>query len=73
MWKCQPDRWLSDADQRHEFVLGTLNMAIGGALSGIIACYIINGGQFTKSPHNLLLMCCTFLLEQSHTHIFLHV
>ena len=33
-WKCQPDRFLSPEDDRLEFWLGSMNMAIGSVLSG---------------------------------------
>jgi len=46
-WKCQPTRWLTPANERHEIMLGSLNMAIGGSISGVIACYVINGGPTT--------------------------
>lgn len=33
-WKCQPDRFLTPEDDRLEFRLGSMNMAIGSVLSG---------------------------------------
>lgn len=44
-WKCQPDRFLQPEDDRLEFWLGSLNMAIGSLLSGILVTYIMNGGE----------------------------
>jgi len=44
-WKCQPDRWLTPANEWHEFILGSTNMFIGSVISGVIACYIMNGGK----------------------------
>lgn len=43
-WKCQPDRWLTSSNEWHEFILGSTNMLIGSAASGVISCYIMNGG-----------------------------
>ena len=43
-WKCQPNKWLTPANERHEILLGTFNMLLGGTISGVIATYIYNGG-----------------------------
>lgn len=43
-WKCQPDKFLTPENERHEILLGSLNMLIGSTASGVIACYIMNGG-----------------------------
>jgi len=43
-WKCQPTRWLTPENERHEILLGSTNMFIGGVISGLIATYILNGG-----------------------------
>ncbi|XP_072165286.1 uncharacterized protein [Diadema setosum] len=43
-WKCQPERFLTPEDDRLEFLLGSMNMAIGSVLSGILVTYIMNGG-----------------------------
>nr|XP_054773527.1 uncharacterized protein LOC129281630 [Lytechinus pictus] len=51
-WKCQPDRFLTPEDDRLEFRLGSMNMAIGSVLSGILATYINNGGA-TKLYYNI--------------------
>lgn len=42
-WKCQPDKFLTPENERHEILLGSLNMLIGSTASGVIACYIMNG------------------------------
>ena len=44
-WKCQPDKFLTPENERHEILLGSMNMLIGSTASGIIACYIMNGGS----------------------------
>ncbi|WAR05396.1 FXDC2-like protein [Mya arenaria] len=46
-WKCQPDRWLTRSNEWHEFLLGSFNMMLGSVVSGIISCYIMNGGRCT--------------------------
>lgn len=44
-WKCQPDKFLTPENERHEILLGSMNMLIGSMASGVIACYIMNGGR----------------------------
>ena len=44
-WKCQPTKWLSPELERHEILLGSLSLFFGSILSGIISCYIMNGGD----------------------------
>ncbi|CAH1794301.1 unnamed protein product [Owenia fusiformis] len=44
-WKCQPNRWLTPALEKHEFTLGSINMLIGGSYSAVFATYLINGGR----------------------------
>ncbi|XP_064595328.1 lathosterol oxidase-like [Liolophura sinensis] len=46
-WKCQPDRFLTPDNERHEIFMGSCNMALGAVVSGILATYIINGGHTT--------------------------
>lgn len=46
-WKCQPNKFLTQKDERHEILLGSLCMGIGGTISGVLACYILNGGYTT--------------------------
>jgi len=54
-WKCQPNKWLTPENERHEVLLGSTNMVIGGIISGVVATYILNGGPsqmyFTPSEH----------------------
>jgi lathosterol oxidase len=56
-WKCQPERWLSPAMNRHAIALGTLNMALGSTISGAIACHVFHGGKsalyFDLKTHGL--------------------
>ena len=42
MWKCQPNRFLTDSNELHEIAVGTMNMTIGGAVSGFLACWVMN-------------------------------
>ncbi|XP_070545271.1 uncharacterized protein [Ptychodera flava] len=46
-WKCQPGKFLTKENERHEILLGSINMAFGATVSGILACYIVNGGYTT--------------------------
>lgn len=43
-WKCQPTKFLTPANELHEFILGSTNMLLASLASGVIACYIYNGG-----------------------------
>lgn len=47
-WKCQPTKFLTKENECHEFIMGSINMGIGGIASGIVTCYIINGGKNWK-------------------------
>ncbi|XP_060068058.1 uncharacterized protein LOC132548235 [Ylistrum balloti] len=51
-WKCQPNKFLTPANERHEILLGSANMLFGSLVSGIIACYISNGG-YSKMYYGL--------------------
>jgi lathosterol oxidase len=42
-WKCQPDRFLRPEQQRQAMALSTMNLAIGGVLSGSLIYAIVNG------------------------------
>ena len=42
-WKCQPHRFLTRSNEIHEIVVGTINMTIGGLISGSVTCWIANG------------------------------
>lgn len=46
-WKCQPNRFLTPENERHEILMGGTNMIIGAILSGVVATWIINGGYCT--------------------------
>lgn len=46
-WKCQPDKFLTSENEKHEFLLGSANMLLGATISGFISCYIVNGGYTT--------------------------
>lgn len=46
-WKYQPHRFLSVSNEHHEIIIGTINMTIGGALSGFVTCWIHNGNILT--------------------------
>jgi Delta7-sterol 5-desaturase len=56
-WKCQPTRWLSKAQRRQQFILGTLNMVGASVLSGVFVHYVRSGGwttlYFSLSDHSL--------------------
>ncbi|XP_067120807.1 lathosterol oxidase-like [Centruroides vittatus] len=46
-WKCQPNKFLSWKDEKFEIILGTINLTIGATISGLLACYTMNGGYTT--------------------------
>jgi lathosterol oxidase len=46
-WKCQPKKWMSPELERHEIILGSTTLFINATLSGMLACYIANGGYST--------------------------
>lgn len=43
-WKTQPTKWLSPELERHEILLGSSSLLIGSFISGVLSCYIMNGG-----------------------------
>jgi lathosterol oxidase len=62
-WKCQPERWLSPAMNRHAVVSGVANMTMGSVISGVLACHIFNGGRsslyFDLKTHGLAFSIAT--------------
>ncbi|XP_039252154.2 lathosterol oxidase-like [Styela clava] len=46
-WKCQPKRFLSKKDERHEILLGASNLVLGATLSGFLATLITNGANIS--------------------------
>lgn len=48
-WKCQPSRWLTKDNERHEIAMGTCNLLLGATVSGILVCGITNNGMFIPS------------------------
>lgn len=67
-WKCQPRRWLSDADQQHEILSGTCNMMMAGTILGSAAYWVYIGGtcalyfnplDYGASASPSLVWCCT--------------
>lgn len=46
-WKCQPKKWLPPELERHEIFLGSSTLLVNSVLSGILSCYIANGGYST--------------------------
>jgi len=84
VWKCQPGRWLSAADERHEVILGSLIMGMGGVMSGIVACYVLNGGYSTLYfsvsergwPYLLTSLLLVFVVQDClgyHLHRMYHI
>ncbi|MEL6182007.1 MAG: sterol desaturase family protein, partial [Myxococcota bacterium] len=47
-WKCQPKRWLPDKLARKAVIAGTLNMTLGGMLSGIFVYAVAEHGLWTR-------------------------
>ena len=46
-WKCQPHRFLTRSNELHEMVVGTINMMLASAMSGFLACWVVNGNYST--------------------------
>ena len=42
-WKCQPEKFLTPENERHEIMMGSINMTLGATVSGIesllLYCY----------------------------------
>nr|XP_002131054.1 lathosterol oxidase-like [Ciona intestinalis] len=47
-WKCQPKRFLTAKNERHEILLGAFCLFWGSILSGLLVTYISNGGKGCK-------------------------
>jgi len=50
-WKCQPKRFLTPSNERHEIIVGTLNIIFSGSISGTVSCWIGNGNYSTVYFH----------------------
>lgn len=65
-WKCQPTRWLTAENERHEIMLGTFNIAFGGIISGFASAYILNGGPcsmyFSPGEHGYVYLVVSTVL-----------
>ncbi|XP_076823472.1 uncharacterized protein LOC143469608 isoform X2 [Clavelina lepadiformis] len=46
-WKCQPRRFLTADNERHEIFLGSICLFMNATTSGILSTYIKNGGNIT--------------------------
>lgn len=46
-WKCQPKKFLTASNERHEILVGTMNILYGGSISGTVSCWIANGNYST--------------------------
>ena len=78
-WKCQPTKWQTPEDERLEFILGSINMCVGGTISGIIATHVLNGGYTTlyfglldRGPVYLVLSTIFCFLMQDYIFYYLH-
>jgi len=47
-WKCQPKKFLTDENERHEFWLGETCLILNSIMSGVGSCYIHNTGYHSK-------------------------
>ncbi|XP_076823615.1 uncharacterized protein LOC143469714 [Clavelina lepadiformis] len=47
-WKCQPQRFLTRENERHEIYLGAVCLLVNGTFSGILSTYVKNGGALSK-------------------------
>ncbi|KFM72211.1 putative C-5 sterol desaturase 1, partial [Stegodyphus mimosarum] len=51
-WKCQPKKFLSWEDEKHEILLGTACMFTGSVISAFLSCWTVNGG-YTALYYNI--------------------
>lgn len=60
-WKCQPQRFLTDGLHRKAIIAGTLNLTLGGVLSGIFL-YALANGLPTRLYYNVADYGWTYLI-----------
>ncbi|KAJ8866408.1 hypothetical protein PR048_032251 [Dryococelus australis] len=46
-WKCQPEHFLPPDLERHEILCGSFSLMLTSSFSGVVACWISNGGWST--------------------------
>jgi lathosterol oxidase len=46
-WKCQPTKWLSAEQERHEILYGSMSLITVNTVTSLFATYIKNGGWST--------------------------
>jgi len=65
-WKCQPTRWLTPENERHEILMGSFNMFLGGSISGLAATWVLNGGPstmyFSPGEHGYVYLAASTVL-----------
>lgn len=65
VWKCQPKKFLSWKDEKHEIILGTICSLQASVVSGVVSCYVSNGGHCTiyynLSDHGLFYFCISIV------------
>ena len=59
-WKCQPTKWLTPENERHKFIMGSVNMAMGGTVSGVVATYVLNGGEYCGASVCAMCTLCLY-------------
>ncbi|ELU10573.1 hypothetical protein CAPTEDRAFT_221649 [Capitella teleta] len=50
-WKCQPTKFLTPENERHEILMGSFNLFLGSLVGGSLAAYIMNGGRTQMYYH----------------------
>ena len=63
-WKCQPHCFLTQSNELHEMVVGTINMTLASIVSGFLACWVVNGNYSTVYFR---------VDEYGHTYFFLSI
>ncbi|XP_066966221.1 uncharacterized protein [Macrobrachium rosenbergii] len=46
-WKCQPTKFPSSETIREEVLLGSSSLLLASSITGVVACYVMNGGKCT--------------------------
>lgn len=65
-WKCQPDRWPTQAILRRDLLLGSFNLCWASTLSGLFTHYVVGGGRtavyFSPTERGLPWLFCSTII-----------
>ena len=73
-WKCQPNKFLTPSNERHEILVGTMNILIAGSISGTTSCWMVMVTiQQCTSVWMSMAMCISFCPYQPYSYILRHL